>query len=125
MLQAYKDFWKNTFNFKGREESIQFWQTMVINFMVAILSYTMSMLLAFVIGFDVIEKNNAMLILAMLPYMLYVLVSFIPTVSICIRRLHDTNKSGWWLLLSLIPLIGGILVLVLMTFPTIKENNKY
>lgn len=37
---------------------------------------------------------------------------FLPSLSVCVRRLHDKDKSGWWLLLGLIPLIGAIVLLV-------------
>lgn len=47
-------------------------------------------------------------------YGLYLLGVFIPSIAVAIRRLHDIGKSGWWLALSLIPLIGGIWLLVLM-----------
>ena len=42
---------------------------------------------------------------------LYGLVAIVPSIAISIRRLHDTNRSGWWLLISLVPLIGGLILL--------------
>jgi len=43
---------------------------------------------------------------------LWTLVTFIPTLSLTVRRLHDIGKSGWWYLIGIIPLVGGILLLV-------------
>ncbi len=39
------------------------------------------------------------------------IVFFIPTLAVSIRRLHDTSKSGWWILIGLIPLIGWLILL--------------
>ena len=41
-----------------------------------------------------------------------VLGLFIPQISVAVRRLHDLNRSGWWLWLGLIPIVGGLILLV-------------
>jgi len=43
-------------------------------------------------------------------YLIVVLVLFLPTLAVTVRRLHDTDRSGWWILISLIPLVGLILL---------------
>jgi uncharacterized membrane protein YhaH (DUF805 family) len=43
---------------------------------------------------------------------LFGLVTFIPTVSVAIRRLHDSDRTGWWYLLIFVPLIGWIILLI-------------
>ncbi len=43
---------------------------------------------------------------------LVTLVLFVPTLTVSVRRLHDTDRSGWWFLLVLIPSVGAIVVLV-------------
>jgi uncharacterized membrane protein YhaH (DUF805 family) len=40
------------------------------------------------------------------------LATFLPALAVSIRRLHDLDRTGWWVLLALIPLIGGIILLV-------------
>jgi uncharacterized membrane protein YhaH (DUF805 family) len=45
--------------------------------------------------------------------------------SVGVRRLHDTDKSGWLLLLGLIPFIGGIIVLVLLVLPGTPSQNRF
>lgn len=56
---------------------------------------------------------------------LFALVSLIPGLAIITRRLHDTNRSGWWQLLHLIPLIGSIILLVFLCFDSQFGENKY
>lgn len=43
---------------------------------------------------------------------LLTLVLLIPSIAVGVRRLHDTGRSGWWLLIALIPLVGAIVLLV-------------
>jgi uncharacterized membrane protein YhaH (DUF805 family) len=60
--------------------------------------------------------------------MLIILVMFVvglSALSVAVRRLHDTDKSGWMLLLGLIPFIGGIIVLVLMLLPGTPNQNRF
>ncbi|CAM3621503.1 DUF805 domain-containing protein [Parendozoicomonas haliclonae] len=54
---------------------------------------------------------------------LYVLASFIPTLAVTIRRLHDTERSGWWILVSLIPLVGTLVLLFFMVQDSKEKNN--
>jgi uncharacterized membrane protein YhaH (DUF805 family) len=43
---------------------------------------------------------------------LFMVATLLPTIAVCCRRLHDTDRSGWWQLLNLLPLIGWIIVIV-------------
>ncbi len=52
------------------------------------------------------------------------LLLFLPTFAVFVRRLHDTGRSGWWLLLGFIPLIGAI-VLLIFTLLDSQADNQY
>ena len=56
---------------------------------------------------------------------IYTLALLIPGIAVSIRRLHDTNRSGWWLLIALIPLIGAIVLLVFFASDSKSDENKY
>ncbi len=56
---------------------------------------------------------------------LYSLAVLIPSISVGVRRLHDTNRCGWWLLISLIPIIGTIMLIVLFASDSKPEENQY
>ena len=58
-------------------------------------------------------------------YGIYALVLFIPGLAVAVRRLHDIGKSGWMLLITLIPLIGVIWLLVLLLTDSNSEENLY
>jgi uncharacterized membrane protein YhaH (DUF805 family) len=53
------------------------------------------------------------------------LVIIIPSITAGVRRLHDTNKTGWLMLLCLIPLIGGIIVLIMCVMEGTHGSNQY
>lgn len=57
--------------------------------------------------------------------MLYVFATFVPFVAVSVRRLHDTNRSGWWVLLVLIPVIGMIPTFIFMAEDSEPGENRY
>ena len=56
---------------------------------------------------------------------LYSLAVFLPSLGVGIRRLHDTNRSGWWILIGLIPVLGWIWLIVLLVLPGDPGPNRY
>lgn len=54
---------------------------------------------------------------------IYSLVMFLPSLAVAVRRLHDTDRSGWWILLSIIPLINIILIIFLVLDSTPGDNR--
>ena len=57
-------------------------------------------------------------------YMIWMLGTIVPIISAIVRRLHDTNRSGWWYWIALVPIVGPILLIVwAATKGTDGENN--
>ena len=56
---------------------------------------------------------------------IYALLIFIPGLAVTVRRLHDTNRSGWWILIGLVPLIGWIFLLIFMIQDSTPGENTY
>lgn len=56
---------------------------------------------------------------------LYSLAVLLPSIGVGVRRLHDTDRSGWWLLISVIPLIGGIILLVFFCLDSTPGENRF
>ena len=56
---------------------------------------------------------------------IYYLAAIIPALAVTIRRLHDTGRSGWWILISLVPLIGPIVLLIFFLQSSDFERNQY
>jgi len=55
----------------------------------------------------------------------YGLAVLLPSLAVSIRRLHDTGRSGWWLLVALIPLLGAIALLVFMVMDSEAGDNQF
>ena len=108
-MQEYLAMWKNYFNFKDRTTVRGFWMTILFNFIVGVVL----MALAYI--------NSIFGIV----YSLYCLAVLIPSLALEVRRLHDINKSGWWLLISLVPLVGAILLLVWFCKGSVEDGNRY
>jgi len=56
---------------------------------------------------------------------IYYLAVIIPGIAVLIRRLHDTNRSGWWVLIGFVPIIGFIVLLVFTVQDSEKGENRY
>ncbi|HEY9036700.1 MAG TPA: DUF805 domain-containing protein [Pseudomonadales bacterium] len=55
----------------------------------------------------------------------YSLAVIVPSIAVAVRRLHDTGRSGWWLLITLIPLIGAVALLVFLILDSQPDENPY
>jgi uncharacterized membrane protein YhaH (DUF805 family) len=58
-------------------------------------------------------------------FALYGLAVFIPNLAVAVRRLHDQDKSGWWILIGFVPLIGGIWLLILYFIEGTRGPNRF
>ncbi|MGY0231711.1 DUF805 domain-containing protein [Longispora urticae] len=98
---------RNYVGFSGRARRKEYWMFTLIHTVIAL---ALSVLGAN-IGSD-------------LPYYAYVLPTFLPALAVTVRRLHDTGRSGWWVLLALVPFVG-IVVIVLLALDGERHPNIY
>ena len=100
-IDAVKSFFVHYADFKGRSTRAEYWWVTLFNFLVSTLVTAIIPDLAF----------------------LWSLAVLVPGIAICVRRLHDAGKSGWYYLLCLIPVVGFILVLVQLCKPSQPDNQ--
>ena len=81
------------------------------------------MILDSILGLD-FELQGISLVYGYL-YLIGVIVHFIPSLAVLVRRLHDVGKSGWFYFIFLIPIIGIIWLLVLYCTEGQKQDNKW
>ncbi|MDD5009017.1 MAG: DUF805 domain-containing protein [Syntrophorhabdaceae bacterium] len=101
--------------FSGRARRKEYWYFFLFNFIVGLV-------LGFIDGLVGTSSKGAGIGLL---GSIYVLAVFVPGIAVSVRRLHDTNRSGWWLLIVLIPIIGAIILLVFMMQGSRKDENRY
>ena len=105
--------------FSGRATRSEYWYFVLIYS----ITYTILMGIDFAIGTfskQLMENGSFLGFLSTA----YSLVLFLPSLAVTVRRLHDINKSGWWVLFVLVPIIGFILLVVYLCTNS-KEDNKY
>ena len=95
--------------FGGRARRREYWYFFLFNFLVG-------MVIAMIVGFAAglygastgtsVDDSTVEGI-----YDLYFLATLLPYLAVSVRRLHDTNRSGWWLLITFVPFIGGLILL--------------
>ncbi len=101
------------FDFSGRASRQQFWMFVLFSFLI-------SLVLSVLGGMD-----NMLGTLFSVINGLYGLAVLLPSLAIAVRRLHDTDRSGWWLLISLLPFVGGIVLLVFYVLPGNQGKNRF
>ena len=113
-MNWYIDAWKNYANFQGRARRKAFWMFALFN-IIAIVALTM------VEGLIGLRGDAGYGILSGL----YSLAVILPAIALAVRRLHDTGRSGWWLLIGLVPLVGPIVLIVFYVTDSQPGTNQY
>lgn len=106
---------KNYVGFSGRARRKEYWMFALFNLLVSI----GLMIVDSVTGTFDAEAGWGLL------SGLYTLAVLIPSIAVSVRRLHDRDKSGWWLLLLLVPLIGAIVILVWFVMDGDSGDNRF
>jgi uncharacterized membrane protein YhaH (DUF805 family) len=108
-LDQYSDF-------SGRARRKEYWMFVLFYYIFAIAATIIDK----VLGLVVWEELGSGIF-----YIVYQLGLFLPGLSVAVRRLHDIDKSGWWLFIALIPIIGLIWLLVLLATDGDEGENQY
>ena len=111
ILDWFKKALRNYTNFSGRARRKEYWYFVLVQMGLIIVAMIL----------DAIIFNSE----TGLFYIVVVLGLFLPGLAVTIRRLHDTSRSGWWFLISILPLIGSIVLLVFLASDTKLETNQW
>jgi len=102
-------------DFSGRARRKEYWMFALFSF----IFYIIAAIIDNVLGTDIDGVGYGLF------YILFALGIFIPSLAVGVRRLHDVGKSGWMLLIGLIPLIGWIWIFILTVSDSDQGDNKY
>ncbi|MFD7032715.1 DUF805 domain-containing protein [Streptomyces sp. NPDC059917] len=108
-MHWYTDVLRRYIDFDGRSRRQEYWMFVLCNFAAVLV---------------VAIVDNVIGTFPLL-YVLYALAVLLPGLGLAVRRLHDTGKSGWWMFISLIPVVGGIWLIVLMATEGHAQPNQY
>ena len=114
-MRWYLKVLKHYADFSGRARRKEYWMFVLFNTIFAIIAAILD---------NVLGLTSGQLPYGVL-YFLYMLAVLIPGLAVTVRRLHDVGKSGWMILISLIPIIGTIWLLVLMVTDSNTGENQY
>jgi uncharacterized membrane protein YhaH (DUF805 family) len=103
--------------FTGRSRRKEYWMFALVNAIIYCVLYAVALLL-------MMRNTNAGLAVMGL-CVIYALAGLVPGLAVTVRRLHDINKSGWWILIGLVPFVGGIVLLVLTCIEGDPGDNLY
>jgi uncharacterized membrane protein YhaH (DUF805 family) len=116
-MEWYLMVWQKFAQFDGRSRRKEYWMFVLFNTVAYVVLYV-GLLAAFLAG----QKMAGIFLTALL--VIYALAALIPGLAVSVRRLHDINKSGWWMLLCLVP-FGGLVILILECIEGNPGDNQY
>ncbi|PCE30920.1 DUF805 domain-containing protein [Burkholderia ubonensis] len=116
----FTDAVRSAFNqyatFEGRARRAEYWYFALLTFAVSLVCQLITML-----GHDASTPALLLSVAALL----ISLALLVPSLAVTVRRLHDIGRSGWFLLIALIPIIGGIILLVWMCARGTEGPNRF
>jgi uncharacterized membrane protein YhaH (DUF805 family) len=117
--QAVKTCFRKYADFHGRARRSEFWYWDLFVFLLIIAGFVAKAVMNAVLGAFLAKIVIAIVLLVA------GLVLVVPSLAVHIRRLHDTNSSGWWYLLALIPYLGGLILIVWYCFKGTEGENRF
>ena len=117
---AVKSFWSNYATFKGRSRRSEYW---FVQLFLLITNLAAAAIDLWLMDGDVEQfmANGGGGIVGLV----WILVTIVPALAILVRRLHDSDKSGWWALMLLVPFAGAIVLLIFVVTDSDTGDNQY
>ena len=113
------------FDFAGRSRRKEYWMFFLLNLIIITVMTTVLFGLGFSIDPYAASSGGPVTWLIFAVMGLYSLIVLIPSIAVQVRRFHDQDKSGWFVLINFVPYIGGLIVLVFMLLEGTRGPNKY
>ncbi len=112
-LKRYADF-------QGRSQRQEYWMFVLGVVIVEVILFGLYAVLGGMTG-----NAGGIALLPMILLVIFGLGIIVPAIAVQVRRFHDQDKSGWFVLLGLIPYVGGLIVLVFMCLPGTPGPNRF
>lgn len=125
---AVTRFFKKYATFSGRASRSEFWWWVLVMFIVGTV---LNVLAAATGGVGSVDEYGMMAtpsgigLVFYIVYIIWSLATIVPYLALVVRRLHDSDKSGFWIFIGLVPLVGGIVLLVFMLTGPKPEGARF
>ena len=117
-MNWYLEVIKNNYaNFSGRARRKEYWMFIVVNTIILAVLYG--------IMFSSIDSYTGEMSAALIIIGIYSLATIIPNIAVTVRRFHDQDRSGWMVLLSFIPFVGGLILFIFMCLDGTRGENRF
>ncbi len=113
-MHWYLSVLKNYVGFSGRARRSEFWYFTLFNLIFAVILSVIDHVLGLTDQYGVGPL-----------YCLYLLAIILPSLAVEFRRLHDTNRSAWWILIAFVPIVGFIVLLVFFCQSGTAGENRF
>jgi uncharacterized membrane protein YhaH (DUF805 family) len=132
--EAVKRFWKKYATFTGRASRAEFWWWYLVS---ALVSFVLNIISQVTAGPQPLPPTSedqlggyvgdvfAWSMRASVGALIWGLVTFVGMLALSTRRLHDTNRSGWWYLIFLVPIVGFVILIVFWASAPVPEGQRY
>jgi len=106
--------WRKFAVFSGRARRREYWTFALVHFIPGM-----------ILTLGTLAGDRGVRELCTLVSAVLVLATIVPNLAVSVRRLHDTGRSGWFLLVGLLPFVGGIILILLMALDGEPNENRY
>lgn len=118
--ESIREFFSRYTDFRGRTPRSGYWWVVLFLVLASFVMWALDMV--FFQGIypqDLLDQGFGPVSL------LFIAATLIPNLALGFRRLHDTNRSAWWLLIGLVPFAGAVVLLVFYLLPSTPGENNY
>lgn len=113
-MKEFLDVFKKTLDFKSRSRRKEYWMFILFTSIISVVLSIIEIVLGLEIATDIGLLST-----------IFTLIILIPSLSVTVRRLHDIGRTGWWVLLSFIPILGWIVLFIFTLLDSEAGSNKY
>ena len=116
---------RNYARFSGRARRKEYWMFFLVYALLSGSITAVVMGLDWVIDFVTRGRFDNFSLEAGLTLGVFALAHLLPSIALTVRRLHDTNRNGWWAALALVPVVGPLVLLYFAVLPGDLQPNNY
>lgn len=121
MLMPYRRY----FEFSGRSRRKEYWLFALFNFLVYIGFMLVLMALGSGMQYGEMASMGPLASVVLIAMFAWGIATIIPSLSVTFRRLHDTDRSAWWILIGFVPIIGGLVLLYFYLIEGTRGPNRF